>query len=110
MKPNNNWNLNAFEQMYQHFNGCLLTAFQIDNNKQIMLPENFNDAYFFNKIEFRNAWEIEFHDMAKIALEPNDNPYIPKDKQDTDLIYKVIEELKNNQHKELCQTNNLPRP
>ncbi|MBP5366972.1 MAG: hypothetical protein J6Z01_00835 [Bacteroidales bacterium] len=90
MTPNNNLNINIFEQMYQHFNGCLVTAIQVGDNKQIILSKDFNNAHIFNNVEFRNAWEIGFHDMAKIALEANDYPYIPDDKKDIAPINELI--------------------
>ena len=56
MKPKNNLNLDTFERLYKQFGGCWFTAFQIDNNKQLIMPENFKDVFKFTTIEFRNAW------------------------------------------------------
>lgn len=81
MMPNTNWNLNTFERLYKQFGGCWFTAFQIDYNKQIIMPENFKDTFKFTTIEFRNAWEIRLDDMAILALEPDDEPFIPEDKK-----------------------------
>lgn len=81
MTPNTNWNLDTFERLYKQFGGCWFTAFQIDYNKQIIMPENFKDTFKFTTIEFRNAWEIRLDDMAILALEPDDEPFIPEDKK-----------------------------
>ena len=45
------------------------------------MPENFKDTFKFTTIEFRNAWEIRLDDMAILALEPDDEPFIPEDKK-----------------------------
>lgn len=91
MKPRNNWNLDTFERLYKQFGGCWFTAFQIDNDKQIIMPENFNDAFKFTTIEFRNAWEIRLDDMATLALEPDDEPFIPESKKDIAPVLEVMD-------------------
>ena len=90
MMPNTNWNLDTFERLYKQFGGCWFTAFQIDYNKQIIMPENFKDTFKFTTIEFRNAWEIRLDDMAILALEPDDEPFIPEDKKNTAPILEVM--------------------
>lgn len=95
MKPLNNWNLDSFEKLYNQYHSCLLMAFEIDRNNQIIMPKNLNEAYKFTNIEFRNAWEIEIDDMAKMAIEPDDEPYIPEDKKDNAPIIKVLKMLRD---------------
>ena len=73
-------------------------AFQIDSNNRIIMPENLNEAYKFTNVEFRNAWEIEMDDMAKIAIEPDDEPFIPEDKKDNAPIIEVIKMLRSVKH------------
>lgn len=90
MTPNTNWNLDTFERLYKQFDGCWFTAFQINYNKQIIMPENFKDTFKFTTIEFRNAWEIRLDDMAILALEPDDEPFIPEDKKNTAPILEVM--------------------
>lgn len=90
MTPNTNWNLDTFERLYKQFGGCWFTAFQIDYNKQIIMPENFKDTFKFTTIEFRNAWEIRLDDMAILALEPDDEPFIPEDKKNIAPILEVM--------------------
>lgn len=91
MKPKNNWNLDTFERLYKQFGGCWFTAFQIDNNKQLIMPENFKDAFKFTTIEFRNAWEIRLDDMAILAFEPDDVPFIPEGKKDIAPVLEVMD-------------------
>lgn len=95
MTPINNRNLDSFEKLYNQHHSCLLMAFEIDRNNQIIMPKNLNDAYKFTNIEFRNAWEIEIDDMAKMAIEPDDDPYIPEDKKDNAPIIKVLKMLRD---------------
>lgn len=94
MTPNTNWNLDTFERLYKQFGGCWFTAFQIDYNKQIIMPENFKDTFKFTTIEFRNAWEIRLDDMAILALEPDDEPFIPEDKKNTAPILEVMDTIR----------------
>ena len=91
MTPNTNWNLDTFERLYKQFGGCWFTAFQIDYNKQIIMPENFKDTFKFTTIEFRNAWEIRLDDMAILALEPDDMPFIPEGKKDIAPVLEVMD-------------------
>ena len=91
MTPNTNWNLDTFERLYKQFGGCWFTAFQIDNNKQLLMPKNFKDVFKFTTIEFRNAWEIGLDDMATLALNPNDVPFIPEGKKDIAPVLEVID-------------------
>ena len=55
------------------------------------MPENFNDAFKFTTIEFRNAWEIRLDDMATLALEPDDEPFIPESKKDIAPVLEVMD-------------------
>ena len=91
MTPQTNWNLDTFERLYKQFGGCWFTAFQIDNNKQLLMPENFKDVFKFTTIEFRNAWEIGLDDMATLALNPDDVPFIPEGKKDIAPVLEVMD-------------------
>ena len=95
MTPNTNWNLDTFERLYKQFGGCWFTAFQIDYNKQIIMPENFKDVFKFTTIEFRNAWEIGLDDMATLALNPDDVPFIPEGKKDIAPVLEVMDMFRN---------------
>ena len=95
MTPQTNWNLDTFEHLYKQFGGCWFTAFQIDNNKQLLMPENFKDVFKFTTIEFRNAWEIGLDDMATLALNPDDVPFIPEGKKDIAPVLEVMDMFRN---------------
>ena len=95
MTPQTNWNLDTFERLYKQFGGCWFTAFQIDNNKQLLMPENFKDVFKFTTIEFRNAWEIGLDDMATLALNPDDVPFIPEGKKDIAPVLEVMDMFRN---------------
>lgn len=95
MTPNNNLNINTFEQLYKQFGGCWLSAFQIDCNRNIIMPKNFNDAFKFTNVEFRNAWEIGLNDAAILALESNDDPFIPRDKINIAPVLEVMDTIRD---------------
>lgn len=90
MTPNNNWNIDTFEQLFKRFGGCWLSAFQLDSNRNIIMPEDFNDAFKFTNVEFRNAWELGLNDTAIVAMEPDDEPFIPEDKKDIAPVVEVM--------------------
>lgn len=94
MTPNNNWNIDTFEQLFKRSGGCWLSAFQLDNNRTIIMPEDFNDVFKFTNIEFRNAWEIGLDDIAIIAMEPDDEPFIPEDKKDIAPVVEVMTRIR----------------
>ena len=93
MTPVSNWNLDNFEQQFKKFGACQLMAFQIDSNHQISLSNDFKEAYKFTNIVFKNAWEIGVHDFEKIALNKNDEPFIPEEEKTTAPIIEVMKEL-----------------
>ena len=94
MTPNSSWNLDTFEQLFRRFGGCWFTAFQLDNENRITMPENFNDTFRFTNIEFRNAWEVGLNDMATMAIEPDDNPLIPENKKQNAPILEVLSQFR----------------
>lgn len=94
MTPVNNTNLDNFEKLFKKFDGCWFTAFEMGPGKRIVYPSSFDGSYRFRNIEFRYAWEINNHDMAKIALEANDKPFIPNDKKESAPIIEVLKELR----------------
>lgn len=93
MTPANTTNLDNFERQFKMFKGCWFTAFAMGQEKQIIMPSNFEDVFRFNNIEFRDAWEIGVHDFARTALEVGDEPFIPEDKKDTAPVNEVLREL-----------------
>ena len=99
MTPTSTTNLDIFESMFKKFNGCWFTAFALGLQKQIVMPSSFEGAFRFNNIEFRNAWEIGVNDMAKIAIEADDDVFIPEDKKDTAPVIEVLRELRNFRNK-----------
>lgn len=94
MTPNDNRNIDTFENLFKRFGGCWLFAFQLDNNKNIIMPEDYNDSFRFTNVEFRNAWEIGLNDTALIALKPDDEPLIPEEKKDTAPVAKVMDKIR----------------
>jgi hypothetical protein len=94
MTPTTNTNLDNFERLFNLFGYCWFKVFAIDSEKQIVMPLMFDDAFIFNKIEFRNAWEIGHNDFAKIALEIDDEPFIPEEKKDSAPIIEVMNDLR----------------
>lgn len=94
MTPTNTTNLDSFERLYKAFNGCRFTAFALDPQKQIVMPPSYEGSFWFYNIEFRNAWEIGVCDMAKIAIEADDDPFVPEDKKDAASVIEVLWELK----------------
>ena len=54
------------------------------------MPEDFDDAFKFTNVEFRNAWEIGLNDTAIIAMEPDDEPFIPEEKKETAPVLEVM--------------------
>lgn len=95
MTPNSTVNLDNFEKLYNRFKGCWFTAFAMEPERHIIMPANFDDAFRFDKIEIRNAWEIGTHDLAKTALEHDDDPFIPEDKKDSAPINEVLKEFRD---------------
>lgn len=91
--PNTNWNLDNFEKLYKQFHGCWFTTFKMDNNNQIIMPENFEGVFKFTGVEFRNAWQIEQNDAAILALEPDDELFIPDDKKCIAPVLKVMPKI-----------------
>lgn len=94
MTPSTNENLSRFEEQYKRFGGCWLMAFQITESNTIIMPKSFDDAFKFTCVEFREAYMIGVTDEARIAIEPDDNPIIPKELKDEVPIVKVLEDMK----------------
>ena len=94
MTPSSNENLARFEEQYKRFGGCWLVAFQIKENNNIIMPNSFDEAFKVNDVEFREAYLIDINDDAQIAIEPDDNPYIPKGMNETAPIIRVLEGIR----------------
>ena len=93
MTPSTNENLARFEEQYNRFGGCWLIAFQITKNNEIVMPKSFEGAFKFTKIVFKDAYSIGIKDEARIAIEPDDVPYIPESCKDTAPILEVLKEM-----------------
>ena len=94
MTPNNSSNIDTFEKLFKRFGGCWLSAFQLDSKRNIIMPEDFNDAFKFTNVEFRNAWEIGLDDRAMLAMGPDDEPFIPEDKKDVAPVIDLMVEIR----------------
>lgn len=94
MTPSTDVNLARFEEQYNRFGGCMLMTFQMAGGNSIIMPESFDDAFRFDGIEFREAYTIGVTDEARIAIEPDDNPYIPEYMNEAPIM-KVLEEIRN---------------
>ena len=68
---------------------------QISDDFQLIMPDNFKSAFRYTDVVFVNAYEISEHDEAKMAIEPNDDPYIPESKRDSAPIIEVLENMKH---------------
>lgn len=93
--PNTDENLSRFEERYNKFRGCWLQAMQISDDYQLIMPDNFKSAFRYTDVVFVNAYEISEQDEAKMAIEPNDDPFIPENKRDSAPIIEVLENMKH---------------
>lgn len=94
MTPNTYENLSRFESDYQKHKECYIMAIQMKEDNSIIMPSSFYDAFKFNNIEIHEAYKIKTSDFAKIAIEKDDNPYIPNEYKHNAPILRVLEELK----------------
>ncbi len=95
MTPATNENLTRFELEYSKFGGCWLMAFCIREDNTIVMPSSFEGAYRFTNIEIIDAYNIDFYNPARQALEPNDTPFIPETMKGNAPVLKVLEEMKS---------------
>lgn len=98
MTPITDDNLKRFEYQYKRFGGCWLMAVEIKQDNSFELPTSFNDAYRFSNVVIRDAYQIDSSDPARIALKPDDAPFIPENKKKDAPVLKVIEEIKSIAH------------
>lgn len=94
MTPNTNHNLKMFESKYRRFRGCWLMAFAINEDNSFMMPETFEGAFRFHNVEIREAYLIDPSDPAQIALDSDDEPYIPNEHKTNAPILQVLDNLK----------------
>ena len=95
MTPLTNENLKRFEYQYRRFGGCWLMAVAIKEDNSFEMPSSFDSAYKFTNVEIRDAYQIDSSDPARVALRPDDVPYIPGDLTGDAPVLKVLEELKS---------------
>ena len=71
-----------------------ISGLEVTENNNIIMPNSFDEAFKFNDVEFREAYLIDINDDAQIAIEPDDNPYIPKEIDETAPIIRVLEGMR----------------
>jgi hypothetical protein len=101
MTPNNTYSLDALEKFLPHFGKCKLMALAIDNNNQIQVPDDFEEAIEVTSIVIIDAWRITDSSMAVNALEWDDDPLIPESEKNTAPILEVLENLRKIHDKEV---------
>ena len=95
MTPSSTINLNRFEEQYHKYGGCKLMACHITNDNAIDIPTAIDDAFDFTGVEFWDAHKISKVDNVRMAIEPDDNPFIPETSKDDAPILEVLDALKN---------------
>ena len=70
-------------------------AVAIKEDNSFEMPSSFDSAYKFTNVEIRDAYQIDSSDPARVALRPDDVPYIPGDLTGDAPVLKVLEELKS---------------
>ena len=94
MTPCTDKNLSMFETLFQKFKECRLMAFAINKDNSFEAPISLDEAFRFCNIEIREAYQINSTDLARIALNPDDNPYIPDSHKSDAPVLQVLNELK----------------
>lgn len=94
MTPSSIVNLKRFEEQYHKFGECWLMACHINDDNTIQMPTSFEDAFKFTEVEFWDAYNISNIDNARMAIEPDDNPFIPEASKENAPILKVLAALK----------------
>ena len=94
MTPSSTINLNCFEEQYHKFGGCRLMACHINDANTIDMPTTFDDAFKFTGVEFWDAYKISNVDNARMAIEPDDKPFIPEASKNDAPILEVLATLK----------------
>lgn len=94
MTPDTNENLNRFEYQYRRFGGCWLMAVATKEDNSFDMPSSFDSAFKFTNVVIRDAYQIDSSDPARVALRPDDAPYIPDDRTEDAPVLKVLEEMK----------------
>ena len=69
-------------------------AFAINKDNSFEAPISLDEAFRFCNIEIREAYQINSTDLARIALNPDDNPYIPDSHKSDAPVLQVLNELK----------------
>ena len=94
MTPSSIVNLKRFEEQYHKFGGCWLMACHINDDNTIQMPTSFDDAFKFTGVEFWDAYKISNVDNARMAIEPDDRPFIPEASKSDAPILNVLAALK----------------
>ena len=94
MTPDTNENLNRFEYQYRRFGGCWLMAVATKEDNSFDMPSSFDSAFKFTNVVIRDAYQIDSSDPARVALRPDDAPYIPDDRTEDAPVLKALEQMK----------------
>lgn len=95
MTPSNDLNLTRLKAEYSKYGGCWMLPLELDARNQIVQPKDFSRVFKFTRIEFREAYEISTKDLAKIAIERDDTPFIPEGLEKDAPVIEVLEKLRN---------------
>ena len=101
MTPNNTSNIDNFERMLPYFGRCRLMALAMDDNNQIVGPNNFDEALEVKSVTITDAWRVSIHDNTRNALEWDDEPIIPNNELKTSPVLELLENLRELHDKRL---------
>lgn len=101
MTPSNTSNIDNFERMLPYFGRCRLMALAMDDNNQIVGPNNFDEALEVKSVTITDAWRVSIHDNTRNALEWDDEPIIPNNELKTSPVLELLEILRELHDKRL---------
>jgi hypothetical protein len=101
MTPSNTSNIDNFENILPRFGRCRLMALAMDDNNQIVGPNNFDEALEVKSVTITDAWRVSIHDNTRNALEWDDEPIIPNNESKTAPVLELLNNLREVQHKRL---------
>ena len=74
----------------------MAVAIKEDNSFEI--PSSFDSAYKFTNVVILDAYQIDSSDPARVALRPDDAPFIPDEHTANAPVLKVLDELRKTIH------------
>ena len=101
MTPTNSVNMDMFRNAFDKTKMCLMMAMEMTSDNKIVVPKSFADSFPCTRVQIKYAWEVSCYDEAFIALEPDDNPYIPEEHIADAPVLKALESLKDIGHRKL---------